>query len=176
MTAKAVIAYAIGLPAYVLVKALTPNFFARGDTKTPVKYSIIVFLSNLCFAIILMKPFGHVGIATATTISAFVSLWQYLKGLHKRCFWSCPRPLIIKILKILSSSVIMGISIKIAQYAFNLYFNNWLTLSLLPKLIIFTILCILGVVTFLITAKFNHIIDFAEITSLIRKRRNSNVK
>ena len=40
MPAKAVIAYAIGLPAYVLVKALAPNFFARGDTKTPVKYSI----------------------------------------------------------------------------------------------------------------------------------------
>ena len=68
MTARAVIAYAIGLPAYVLVKALAPNFFARGDTKTPVKYSIIVLLTNLSFSIILMKPFGHVGIASATTI------------------------------------------------------------------------------------------------------------
>ena len=49
MTSRAVIAYAIGLPAYVMVKALTPNFFARCDTKTPVKYSAVVLLANIIF-------------------------------------------------------------------------------------------------------------------------------
>jgi peptidoglycan biosynthesis protein MviN/MurJ (putative lipid II flippase) len=55
MTAKAVVVYAISLPVYVMVKALTPNFFARCDTKTPVKYSAVVLIANLVFALLLMK-------------------------------------------------------------------------------------------------------------------------
>ena len=100
MTSYAVIAYSFGLPAYVLVKALTPNFFARGDTKTPVKYSIIVMLANLALSIALMIPFGHVGVATATSLASFVSLYQYLRGLKKRGYWSYSKALNIKIFKI----------------------------------------------------------------------------
>lgn len=80
-TALALKAYAVGLPCYVMVKALMPNFFARGDTTTPVKYSFVVFLTNLALNLLLMKPFGHVGIAAATSAAAFVSLYQYVRGL-----------------------------------------------------------------------------------------------
>ena len=80
MTAQAVVAYAIGLPVYVMVKAMTPNFFARCDTKTPVKYSVVVLLANLSFSLLLMKPFGHVGIATATTLAAFISFINMFTG------------------------------------------------------------------------------------------------
>ena len=48
-TSQAVMAYSIGLPCYVITKALMPNFFARGDTITPVKYSAVVFIANLSF-------------------------------------------------------------------------------------------------------------------------------
>ena len=64
-TSYAVIAYSIGLPCYVMTKALMPNFFARGDTVTPVKYSAVVFVTNFVFNVILMQFFGHVGIAMA---------------------------------------------------------------------------------------------------------------
>lgn len=171
MTARAVIAYAIGLPAYVLVKALAPNFFARGDTKTPVKYSIVVLLTNLSFAIILMKPFGHVGIASATTIAAFVSLGQYLRGLKKRGFWQFPRSLAIQTAKICACSIIMGIAIWSGELLLNLHYENWLYLSVLPKLGWFGLLCILGVATFIIAAKLASVLDIGEMINMIRKRR-----
>lgn len=176
MTSKAVIVYAVGLPAYVLVKSLTPNFFARGDTKTPVKYSMVVLITNLVFALLLMKPFGHVGIACATTIAAFVSLWQYLHGLKKREFWTCPKELVIKIIKICLCSLMMSLIIYLAQYLLNLHFNNWLHLSILPKLALFSIICILGFITFIFCAKVTRIINIKEIIAHLLKKGLSDAK
>lgn len=170
MTSKAVIAYAVGLPAYVLVKALAPNFFARGDTRTPVKYSIIVLLTNLCFSVILMFPFGHVGIASATTIAAFVSLWQYCRGLKKRCYWSCPRDLLKRTGKIFICSLIMGSVLVLGEYLLNLKLGNWLHLSILPKLGLFMLICILGFITFVFCAKLCHLLNFNEIMACLRKK------
>ena len=176
MTAKAVIVYAIGLPAYVLVKSLTPNFFARGDTKTPVKYSMVVLITNLIFAVLLMKPFGHVGIATATTASAFVSLFQYMRGLKKREFWSCPKELVIKVIKICICSLIMSAVIYLLQYAMNLYFNNWLHLSILPKLALFTVICFFGLATFIFCAKLTNVLNIKEIIAHLLKKELSDAK
>jgi putative peptidoglycan lipid II flippase len=72
-TAAAVAVYALGLPAYVLVKALAPGFFAREDTKTPVKISIAAMLANIFLSLLLMGPFKHVGIAAATAAAAWLN-------------------------------------------------------------------------------------------------------
>ncbi len=173
MTAKAVIAYAVGLPAYVLVKAMAPNFFARGDTKTPVKYSIVVLLTNLCFSVILMLPFGHVGIAASTSIAAFVSLGQYIHGLKKRDFWNYPQELLFKTGKIFCCSVAMGIILLLCDYMLNLCFGNWLHLSILPKLALFALICILGFITFVFCAKLCHLLNLNEIISCLRKEKIS---
>jgi putative peptidoglycan lipid II flippase len=80
-TAQAVAAYSLGLPAFVLVKALTPGFLAREDTATPVKLGAIAILVNLLLNLALMRPLGHVGIALGTSIAAWVNvalLWGTL--------------------------------------------------------------------------------------------------
>lgn len=174
MTAQALIAYAVGLPVYVLVKALTPNFFARGDTKTPVKYSIIVLITNLVFALVLMEPFGHVGIASATTIAAFVSFYQYYRGLKKRGFWSFPKYLIIKTAKIFLCSIIMGIAIYSTEIMLNLYYGNWLDLSFILKLIIFTLLCVLGVASFAFMTKLTGVLNISDLIKLISRKGKKN--
>ncbi|MCZ6845665.1 MAG: murein biosynthesis integral membrane protein MurJ, partial [Alphaproteobacteria bacterium] len=69
-TALALMAFASGLPAYVLIKALAPGFFAREDTATPVKIAIGALLLNVAVALSLMPVLAHVGIALATAISA----------------------------------------------------------------------------------------------------------
>ncbi|MCQ2740730.1 MAG: murein biosynthesis integral membrane protein MurJ [Alphaproteobacteria bacterium] len=171
MTAKAVVVYAIGLPAYVLVKSLAPNFFARGDTKTPVKYSIIVLLTNLTFAVILMKPFGHVGIAAATTIAAFVSLWQYLRGLKKRNYWTCSKELIGKLLKITFCSLIMAVILKLELCGLNLYFENWLYLSFVPKIALYGFICIIGFSAFITSAEMTKIISLKDILNQLKNKR-----
>ena len=170
MTAWAVAAYSLGLPAYVLVKALTPNFFARGNTKTPVKYSIVVFITNLICSLILMHPFGHLGIALATSIAAYVSLYQYIHGLKKRGYWQFSRQLIIKLIKILGCSLLMGGILYLIQYGLLKASINWITFNLWLKILIFGTFCILGVASFLIMAKLTGIINISELLKLLKRK------
>lgn len=174
MTMQAVIVYAIGLPSYVFVKALAPNFFARGDTKTPVKYSMVVLLTNLSFAVILMRPLGHVGIAMATTIASFVSLYQYYRGLKKRDYWCCAGCLFYKAFKILLCSVFMAVVMALGSALLNRYFGDWLSLAMIWKLGIFGGLCILGVATFTIAAKISGVLNVFEILKAVLQRGKKN--
>ena len=74
-TAAALMAYAFGLPAFVLVKALTPGFFARGDTVTPVKIGIGIVALNLALNLLLTPFLLHAGIALSTAIAAWVNVF-----------------------------------------------------------------------------------------------------
>jgi putative peptidoglycan lipid II flippase len=83
-TAAALAAYAAGLPAFVLVKVLAPAFFARHDTKTPVRIAIAAMAVNLCLTIGLMQVLAHVGIALATTCAGWVNALSLLAVLARR--------------------------------------------------------------------------------------------
>ena len=72
-TAFAVMAYAAGVPAYVLIKVLGPGYFARHDTKTPVKIALVALVANVVLNLILMVPLKHAGLALATAISAWLN-------------------------------------------------------------------------------------------------------
>ena len=176
MTAYAVMAYSVGLPVYVLVKALTPNFFARGDTKTPVKYSIVVFVCNMVFSIALMKPLGHVGVALATTLAAFVSFYQYKMGLKKRGYWKFSKALNLKIFYIFLSSLVMGAVLWGALWALDVWVGNWLAFAYWKKCAFFASLCILGVASFAIIAKLTHIFDFSELRRLLPNKGNAHAQ
>lgn len=83
-TAAALAAFAIGLPAYVLVKVFSPGYFARKDTKTPVRYAMTALGVNLVLNLILMFPLAHVGLALATSISAWLNAGLLMRGLYRR--------------------------------------------------------------------------------------------
>jgi putative peptidoglycan lipid II flippase len=70
-TAAALCAYALGLPAYVLVKIYAPGFFARGDTATPVKVGFAAVGLNIALNLVLIQWLSHVGVALATALSAW---------------------------------------------------------------------------------------------------------
>lgn len=82
-TAMALAAYAIGLPAHILVKVLATAFFAREDTSTPVKVGVIALVANVVFNLALMGPLAHVGIALATSISAWINAGLLAWLLHR---------------------------------------------------------------------------------------------
>ncbi|MEM7652944.1 MAG: murein biosynthesis integral membrane protein MurJ, partial [Pseudomonadota bacterium] len=83
-TAKALVAYAWGLPAFVLVKVLSTPFFAREDTKTPFKITLLTVAANIALAAALMFPLGHVGLAWATTISGWLNVVLLALALRSR--------------------------------------------------------------------------------------------
>ncbi len=81
-TAAALAAFSLGLPAYVLIKVLTPGFHARQDTKMPVRIAVASMLVNLAGNLALIWRFGHVGIALSTAVAAWVNagaLWWVLR-------------------------------------------------------------------------------------------------
>ena len=84
-TASALIAYAIGLPAFVLVKVLAPAFFARHDTKTPVKVAMVSLATNLVLTIVLMRFFTHVGVAAALSVAGWLQAVLLMVILARRC-------------------------------------------------------------------------------------------
>ncbi len=82
-TAAALAAFSLGLPAYVLIKVLTPGFHARQDTKMPVRIAVASMLVNLIGNLLLIWRFGHVGIALSTAVAAWVNagaLWWVLRA------------------------------------------------------------------------------------------------
>lgn len=83
-TANALTAFAIGLPAYVLVKALTPGFFARQDTVTPLKIAVASVAANIVLAVILMQFIAHVGLALALACAAWINASLLGLVLHRR--------------------------------------------------------------------------------------------
>ncbi|NVJ59830.1 MAG: murein biosynthesis integral membrane protein MurJ [Gammaproteobacteria bacterium] len=76
-------AYIVGLLSFMFIKVLATGYFSQQDTKTPVKIGIIALVVNMVFNLLLFKPFGHVGLAAATTISATVNAGLLWLGLIK---------------------------------------------------------------------------------------------
>lgn len=84
MVQKSLIAYAIGLQAFMLVKLLSTGFYAKQDIKTPVKIAAVTVFMNICFNALLIKPLAHAGLALATSLSSWLNVCLLLYSLHTR--------------------------------------------------------------------------------------------
>jgi len=73
-TSQAFMVYALGLTTFSLETLLAHSFFALSDTKTPVKYGILCVFLDIVLAIVLLRPFGHLGIAGAFVISKTIKV------------------------------------------------------------------------------------------------------
>lgn len=82
-SANALEAYALGVLTFMLIKALAPGYFARQDTKTPVKIAVQCMIANMAFNLVLIWPLGHVGLALSTSLSSMLNTGLLLWGLHK---------------------------------------------------------------------------------------------
>lgn len=79
-TAKALIVYALGLPAFVLQKILQPLYFAREDTRTPFRFAAMSMVVNAVVAFGLMSMIGFLAAAIGTTVAAWVMVGQLWWG------------------------------------------------------------------------------------------------
>src|SRR3954468_12705165 len=84
-------AYAVGLPATVLIRSAVASFYARSDTTTPVVAALIAVAVNVLLKIALTGPFGVVGLALGTAAGAWINL-VLLLGLAYRRDWTAPGP------------------------------------------------------------------------------------
>jgi putative peptidoglycan lipid II flippase len=101
-------AYALGLPAHVLVKVLATGYFAREDTKTPVLVAVVALVVNVVLNLALMGPLAYVGIALATSASAWVNCGLLALGLRRRGRLKPDRRFRRKLPRMVLSSAVMA--------------------------------------------------------------------
>jgi putative peptidoglycan lipid II flippase len=100
---------ALGLPAYVLVKVLTPGFYARRDTATPVKVAIVVLVVNviLNFLLIWGLGFGIGGLAAAVALSSWLNCSILYVLLYRRGHFRIEKWLATRLLRQLIAAAAM---------------------------------------------------------------------
>ncbi len=113
--APTVTAFAIGLPAYSLTKVFQPGFYARGDTKTPMKFALYSVFVNIIGSIGLSYFIGHVGIALATSLAAWTNAAQLYFRLRKLRHFEFDKSSSARIPLMIHSTLIMAASLLIAR-------------------------------------------------------------
>jgi putative peptidoglycan lipid II flippase len=91
MSAYSLVAYSVGLPAFIAVKVLAPGYYARQDTRTPVKIAIAAMVTNMLLnllfvGLLLGRGFEgpHAGLALASSVAAYLNAILLYRGLRKR--------------------------------------------------------------------------------------------
>ena len=146
-TGWALAGFALGLPGYVLIKVLQPAYFAREDTKRPmimagVAVAVNIGCSLLLFRLLLPGGYGHVGIAIATAVSAWVNvvlLWRGMDG-----FVKIPRSEWQRLLRMALASLLMGAVVYLAGLAL----ESWLSGTLWQRMIALALIVGTGITVY----------------------------
>lgn len=167
-TADALAIYSIGLPAYVLVKGLTPGFFARGDTTTPVKVAVAALIINVTVALALIFPFKHLGIAAATASASWFNTIALGVILHRRGQFSMDARLSRRAPRIVVASAAMAAALWAGRDAL----AEWIARGTTEGLIGLTVLIAGGGGIFAVAAFLVGAVDRSDLARL-RPRRGS---
>ncbi|MDZ7923728.1 MAG: murein biosynthesis integral membrane protein MurJ [Marinagarivorans sp.] len=117
MASFSLMAYALGLAAFMLIKVLASGYFARQDTKTPVRIGIIAMVANMGLNLLFVVPLhfiwqvGHAGLALATAASAFLNAGLLYRGLRRSDALVLEARWLRFILSLLLASLAMGVSL-----------------------------------------------------------------
>jgi putative peptidoglycan lipid II flippase len=166
-TAAVVSMLVIGLPAYVLVKVLTPGFFARKDTKTPVYTALISLVINVTLNIILIPIMGVSGLALAGAIAAISNCIMLYVILRKRGHFFVEPDLLFRIGRILFSAAAMGATLYFLEPLGNDYYGG----GALERAISILVLVTSGAIVYFGLAWFTGAIDRSKLDMLTRKKK-----
>src|SRR3984893_17720464 len=115
-------AYAIGLIPFVTIRSAVSAFYARKDTATPVKASLIGLSVNVLLKIALMAPLAQVGLALATAVGAWINLLLVLAFAVRRGYLDLDRGLLISLAKFLVAGVGLGAGLWLTARYSAIYF------------------------------------------------------
>jgi putative peptidoglycan lipid II flippase len=124
LTALTLSIIVLGLPAYVLVKVLTPGFYARQDTATPVKIAAIVLVATIVLNFLLIPPFGIAGLASAIAICSWLNCLMLYVVLHRRGHFRIEGWLASRIARQLLAGAAMGLVLWWVKGALADYFTG----------------------------------------------------
>lgn len=166
-TAYALAAYAAGLPAYVLAKIFSPGYFARKDTKTPVKFAVVALLVNVILNLILMQYFAHVGLAMATAISAWVNVVMLAGGLIRRGHFAFDGVVVLRLVKYLVASIFMGVVVWVVSGEISGMFTG----PIAGKILGLLVLVVAGVGSYLTVTFLTGAVKPQELKALLGRKK-----
>ena len=175
LTGRVVAMLVLGLPAYVLVKVLVPNFYARSDTRTPV---YAAFISLLVFLVVCIwnngwqalgidgLGFGVVGIASASVIGAWINVAYLYTVLVVRGYYTIPLELVGRIARQLVAGAAMGAALWFARDLL----AQWYTAGFLARAGALLVLVLCSALVYFSAAFLLGAIDKERIRSLTTKK------
>ncbi|MBS0489556.1 MAG: murein biosynthesis integral membrane protein MurJ [Proteobacteria bacterium] len=108
--------YGWGVPAFVLARVLQPAFFARSDTKAPMRFGLISVAVNIVLGLALFQIVGVKGIAAATSAAAWINVAQMVLLLAKRGDYSPTKAAWSRIGRIVAASTVFGALLAFASH------------------------------------------------------------
>jgi putative peptidoglycan lipid II flippase len=108
MASYSLMAYAVGLLAFMVIKVLNPGFYARQDTRTPVKIGVIAMAVNMVLNVIFIFPLAHAGLALATSLSSCLNAGLLLYLLCRRAIYRPSRGGLLFLIRLLLATSLMG--------------------------------------------------------------------
>ena len=170
-TAMALCAYAAGLPAYILTKTLSPVFYARGDTVTPVKIAAWALGLYIVLCAVFLPKLGYVGIALATGIVAWINVIQYIWRIKRQKLHHIDGTFKKRTLSILISSAVMAGVVFYANKQTAIYFPDWTHADQMIKNLILAALISTGGIVFSVTVLLTGGVNLKELLVRLRRRR-----
>ena len=114
MAAMSLRAYSLGLMGFMLVKVLAPGYYARKDMMTPVKIGIAAMVANMVMNLMFVLPLmyywniGHLGLALATSLAAYLNAGLLLRGLLRERVYRAQRGWLIYSGRLLAATAAMA--------------------------------------------------------------------
>ncbi len=151
MAGYALMAYGGGLVALTLVKVLAPGYFARQDTRTPVRVGLIALGSNMAFNVLVVVPWAlgglpapHAGLALSTSLSGFLNAALLYRGLRRDGVLSAPAALGRFVLRVAVACGVMALLL----VAFTPPLEHWLAAGLAKRCLWLALIIAGAVVTY----------------------------
>ncbi len=159
-------AFSIGLPSYVLVKVLTPGYYARGDTKTPVRYAMLSILVNIAGNIAMIPTLGHVGPPLATALASTINVAMLYRTLVKRGHFHADAGLRRRLPRLALAAVLMGGALLAGEHLL----DPWLTGAMVQRYAALSLLVGAGVALYGLASVAVGAYRLSDIKALMRRK------
>ena len=165
-TAWALAAFSTGLPAYIMIKVLTPGFHARQDMKTPLRFALIAIAVNLVLNLILIWPLAHVGPPLATAIASWVNVILLYRALIGRGHFTMDKDLASHLARLGVAALLMAA----ALLAINPLIRPLLAGTFELRVLGLGLLVGGGVIVYAAAVFVTRAFTFAELKALLRRK------
>lgn len=150
-----------------MTKVFQPGFYAREDTKTPMRFAIISVVINIAASFMLSRWYGHVGIAIATSLAAWANAILLAVALRRRGHFKLDDRMKARLPRILVSGVLMGVVLLLGLWLLHDNFSGGA--SFLTSVWGLTVLVLVGIASYFALAQVSGAMTLTEIRAATKR-------